>query len=342
MASISPARGGWRVQIRRAGIRPMSRYFRTRDEAERWARSIEHAADLGKRVGGQGQAIDALLRAYRQARQDSGHAIGPTANAHYVLRTLEEHFAAVPIGKLTPQALVKFAQARRRVGAGAYTVNMDITQLASALRYACALEGYPYPAQAFAEARQTLHHLRLIGPSVERDRRPTSAEWRSLMDYLPKLDTEIPMRDIVEFAALAAFRRSEVCRLAWSDLDERRSVIVIRDRKHPRAKHGNDMEVPLVAQALAIVRLQPRSTELIFPYAPGTISYWFRRACRELGIRDLRLHDMRHEATSTMLESGFSVAETAAVTGHKDWRHLRRYTQLDPALIATKRLKPRR
>jgi len=37
----------------------------------------------------------------------------------------------------------------------------------------------------------------------------------------------------------------------------------------------------------------------------------------KLGLKDLRLHDLRHEATSKLFEKGLSPIEVATMTGHK-------------------------
>jgi site-specific recombinase XerD len=49
-----------------------------------------------------------------------------------------------------------------------------------------------------------------------------------------------------------------------------------------------------------------------------------------LKIEDLHFHDLRHEGTSRLFEAGFSIEQVALVTGHKDWKMLRRYTHLRP------------
>jgi site-specific recombinase XerD len=48
------------------------------------------------------------------------------------------------------------------------------------------------------------------------------------------------------------------------------------------------------------------------------------------------MHDLRHEAASALFEAGWEIPEVAAVTGHKDWRNLKRYTNLKPEDIAEK------
>ena len=59
----------------------------------------------------------------------------------------------------------------------------------------------------------------------------------------------------------------------------------------------------------------------------------FRRQCRDLKIDDLHFHDLRHEGTSRLFEMGFTIEQVALVTGHKDWKMLRRYTHLKPEML---------
>jgi Phage integrase family len=45
------------------------------------------------------------------------------------------------------------------------------------------------------------------------------------------------------------------------------------------------------------------------PVEPRTIGAAFTRACRVLEIEDLHFHDLRHEATSRLFETGYSIVE---------------------------------
>jgi site-specific recombinase XerD len=58
-----------------------------------------------------------------------------------------------------------------------------------------------------------------------------------------------------------------------------------------------------------------------------------------LKIIDLHFHDLRHEGTSRLFEAGFSIEQVALVTGHKDWKMLRRYTHLKPEGLHSVRLR---
>lgn len=65
-------------------------------------------------------------------------------------------------------------------------------------------------------------------------------------------------------------------------------------------------------------------------------SHSFIKVCAKAGIRDLRLHDLRHEATSRFFEKGLSVMEVASITGHKTLQMLNRYTHLKADDLAKK------
>ncbi|MGC1823540.1 MAG: tyrosine-type recombinase/integrase [Pseudolabrys sp.] len=104
--------------------------------------------------------------------------------------------------------------------------------------------------------------------------------------------------------------------------------ILVRDMKHPGDKKGNDVYCELPTEALAIVRSMPRTAPQLFPYSADAISAAFTRACQFLGIKDLRFHDLRHEGISRLFEMGRTIPQAAAVSGHRSWTSLKRYTRI--------------
>src|SRR5271156_2307628 len=113
------------------------------------------------------------------------------------------------------------------------------------------------------------------------------------------------------------------------------------NRKDPREKKGNDQRIPLLAvsgyDAMALIEeqvdLRTNRENRIFPYNHRSAGTAFRRACRDLKIEDLHFHDLRHEGTSRLFEAGFRIEQVSLVTGHKDWKMLRRYTHLRPETL---------
>jgi integrase len=134
------------------------------------------------------------------------------------------------------------------------------------------------------------------------------------------------MQKIVAFALFSTRRQEEITLLRWDDLDEDR--ILVRDMKHPGDKKGNNVYCELPPEALAIIKSMPSGEERIFPYSTDAISAAFTRACRVLGIVDLRFHDLRHEGISRLFEMGRTIPQVAAVSGHRSWTSLKRYTHI--------------
>lgn len=134
------------------------------------------------------------------------------------------------------------------------------------------------------------------------------------------------MHKIILFALFSTRRQEEITRMLWADLDGGR--ILVRDMKHPGQKDGNDIWCDLPPQAQAVIQSMPRIEPENFPYGVDGISAGFTRACHLLGIDDLRFHDLRHEGVSRLFEMGLNIPHVAAVSGHRSWNSLKRYTHL--------------
>lgn len=216
---------------------------------------------------------------------------------------------------------------------------MDLGYIRTLLADGAAIHGLPFSPEPVDLARIALTRPGLVGKGIERDRRPMDDELAALFNHFdsnPRLN--IPMSRIVRFAIATAMRQDEICRVVWPDFNPQRKVLTIKDRKDPRDKKGNHQTIPLLAvsgyDATALIEEQRLSSggnrDHIFPYNGKSVGTAFRRACRDLKIVDLHFHDLRHEGTSRLFEAGFSIKQVALVTGHKDWKMLRRYTHLKP------------
>lgn len=318
MASITQ-RGpnSWRVLIRRAGSKSICKTFKT--EAQAKAFVIEQDGEQPD-----GLTVGEVVQAYRKLREDSRKPIPRNSNNHYMLAHLERDLGDVRMSALSVPRLIDWARLRASEGAGGYTINMELSKLSTVLKYGAVslkrvLRDVPM------EARPSLTHLGLIGSANSRTRRLEGDEQARVLGYAPGW-----MRDVIMFALQTAMRREEITRLLWSDIDHDRKLILIRDRKDPRDKVGNHQWVPLLGTSYQLICEQEHHGDRPFPYTPEKISDHFKLICDALGIQNLRFHDLRHEAISRLFEMGFTVEQVALVSGHKDWRNLRRYTQLRP------------
>ena len=330
MASIIQVNGKWRALIRRKGHKPICKTHRTKAAAELWARGIESSLDAGDTVSAEKVTVADLIAAYRKLR-DKVRPIRDDSNEHYMLKALVRLLGDKDARKLDTADLVAYCGERCDEGAGPYTLNMDISKLSTALRYAASAANILLP-DSVGLARPLLKHMGLIGGGGKRERRPTEDELQRIVAHLVGGRGRI-YADAVLFAVATAMRRGEITALLWGDVDPAKKLVLVRDRKDPRKKIGNDQWVPLLPEAWALVQRQPKIDARIFPIAAGTLSSYFTEACRALSIPDLHLHDMRHEGTSQLFEAGYEIQQVALVTGHKKWDNLKRYTQLKPEAL---------
>lgn len=313
MASILQVRGRWRAQVRRRG-QSIARTFDTRREAEVWARRVEGGLDEGQRVDGAAMPVAELIASYRRLRTELGRPIAPESNTRYMLDHLEQDLGTEAITDLTPQRLAQWARARAEQGAGPYTVNMELSALGTAIRHTASFLGVELP-DVTGRARPLLHYGQLIGGGNRRSRRPTEDELTALIGYLA--EHHPLMADVVRVAAITGLRRGELARIEWGGLDELKRAVLVTKRKHPRMREARDEWVPLLGDAWDIVQRQPRADARIFPVSREAMTDNVTAATRALGIPDLRLHDMRREATSRLRELGFDADARKAVTGHR-------------------------
>ena len=338
MASVTLVNGKWRALVRRVGHKSKCKTFVVKAQADRWARQVEAEMDAGVTSSpGPTVTVAEVIKAYEKLREAS-RPVADTSTEHYQLKTLTAGLGHHRVVAMTPQHLVDFAAQRKEDGAGPYTINMDVSKLGTVLRYGGAAMGVVFP-DIVGTSRPLLTHLRLIGGGGKRERRPTEDELRRVLRRLAE-HRGLVYAEAVAFSAVSAMRRGEVCALRREDINPDTKIVEV-ERKHPRK--GKTLErVPLLGEAWDIIQRQPEAEDgRIFPIEPGTLSKYFTEACRHLSIPDLHLHDMRHEGTSRLFEEGYQIHEAALVTGHKDWRNLKRYTNLRPEDL-TKRERDKR
>src|SRR6056297_2765974 len=164
------------------------------------------------------------------------------------LTTLKRDPGKERIGHLDRQKLIDYGKMRADQGAGPVTLGIDIGVIKMIITHAAAVHGLDISPEPVDLARVALKRLGLIGKGTERDRRPTTDELNRLFRCFDDNDRlTLPMTRIVKFAVATAMRLDEICRVEWTDLDVDRRMLMIRDRKDPRNKTGNDQRIPLFA-----------------------------------------------------------------------------------------------
>ncbi|MGC2461420.1 MAG: tyrosine-type recombinase/integrase [Steroidobacteraceae bacterium] len=322
-----------RLRVGRSVVHQEARTFALRTAALSWARhrevALEDPATLGREQQG-AHTLAELIRWYIDAFETISQW-QRSKQTH--LEFLERHaLGRTNALSLTAAMLIDHVRSRRAEGTGAATVANDLIWIGVVLRAARSVKELPIRPEVVQQARNACRELRLIGKARKRARRPTPDELARLREYFARRDerSTIRMLPVMEFAICSARREAEICRLEWRDNDAETRTGVVRDAKHPTDKDGNHRRFKYTPEAWAIVQAQPRTCDYIFPYDPKSVGTAFTRACHVLGIKDLRFHDLRHEATSRLFERGYQIHEVAQFTLHESWNQLKRYTNLRP------------
>lgn len=136
---------------------------------------------------------------------------------------------------------------------------------------------------------------------------------------------------VESFGIETAMRRGEMAKLEWSHvhLDKGYVHLPATITKNKRSRF-----VPLTLRALRILRTQPRTGPLVFSATVESIEAAHHFVIARSGVHDLRFHDLRHEATTKMVQGrNLSPLLIGQITGHRDPRMLARYYNPTPEQI---------
>lgn len=249
-----------------------------------------------------------------------------------VLRTLKDYIIAEKAcDKIDSTDIVALAKALSE-DKQPQTVGNYLSHLGAVFTVAGPAWGYALNPKAMEDAQIVAKRLGLIGKSKHRERRPTLDELDKLMKHFTLRQTRrpesAPMPHLIAFAIFSTRRQEEIARITWTDFEEEHSRVLVRDMKNPGEKVGNNVWCDLPEPAVKIIRAMPKIDTLIFPHGAGAMSAAFTRACLFLAIDDLHFHDLRHDGISRLFEMGLNIPKVAAVSGHRSWTSLKRYTHI--------------
>jgi integrase len=301
--------------------------FTLKRDAQAWAQQIEvqaeHIAATGYQPVPEGYSVGDLIDGYGQECNMGGK----TKQATHAM--LKRQLGDIPLKRLNSVHLRDFIDKRLKAGAGGVTIAADLSFFGAILKWGRHSRKLDLPADLARDARRDLTARKVNTRSTERDREPTPAELDRLFNYWSDNKRQkIPMATLCKFALATTMRQEEICSVLLEDVDREKRTVLIRDRKDPRNKVGNNQRVPLLPDAWNLIQpiIATREAGCIFPYQASSVSTAFTRACAKLGIENLHFHDLRHKATSDLFRMGLTIPQTALLTGHKTWTQLSRYT----------------
>ncbi|MCL6249142.1 tyrosine-type recombinase/integrase [Acinetobacter sp. ANC 4945] len=224
------------------------------------------------------------------------------------------------------------------------TLQHELLHIRGVLSHAAVMWDIDIDLNAFDKATAQLRKTRQISSSQKRDRLPTNDELMALTKYFVQKwrnpNYSYPMHLIIWFAIYSCRREAEITRMELSDFDRHNNSWKIRDLKNPTGSKGNHKEFNVLPQCEKIIELllekevrarmlkRGYGDEYLIPLSPKTIGGEFRKACKLLGIDDLKFHDLRHEGCTRLAEQGFTIPQIQQISLHDSWGSLERYVSV--------------
>lgn len=316
--------GQWQAKIRKKGYPIQTKTFRNKANAQRWATQVEVQMDNKVFIS----SSRAEITTFQQLADRYSSEVLPSKKSAIkmdsMIRGICSHIGDYMAIQLSPEILAEYRDTRLKK-VKPETVRKDLLCIRRILVVASKEWGiylpHGNPVDMITVPPQ---------PKRGRERRLEGDEEERLITAAKEYGGEISA--IISFAIETAMRRGELVDLRWEHINN-----VKRTAKLLNTKNGENRTVPLTPAAQKILDSIPRNLNgRVFSMKGDSITTAFDRCCRRVQIKNLRFHDLRHEATSRFFEQGFNIMEVSSITGHKDLAMLKRYTHLRAEDLAKK------
>ena len=329
----------WQVQIRRKGWPFQTATFRTKKDAEAWARKSEHAMDRGLFVdqsAGRETTLRDLIEIYLRevtALRPSEHSrVSETTRLKRFLRE-ESALCSYAAVNLRPEHFEDYRDRRmkqrhkngKRFAPG--TVKRELTMLKRVIDHRKRRLGLVInPVNAEDVKRPAVND--------ERDVRLSHEERVRLLQACQ--DARNPwLRAFVELGFETGARRGNLLRLAWDDVNLERGTALLRAIKNSRSPDKIiNHAIGLTPRAVEILKALPRTDRRVFPMTENAFRLAFNRARAKASVEHFHFHDTRHERISSLFEANWSMIQVMAQTGHRDPKSVKRYANLTGDFLA--------
>lgn len=347
----TPASTKWKAVIRKAGWPTAVKTFRTKKDAQDWARATEDEMVRGvfiKRAPAERMTVEDALKRYLAEVTTTKRPMTQISEQRHA-KPLIEHLGKYSLAALTPDIVAQFRDMRlagedRKDKKGKpkpeprspNTVRLDLALLGHMFNVAIKEWGLGLIFNPVANIRRP-------APGPGRNRRLEADEEKRILEAVDKHSN--PMLGwIVRIALETGMRSSEIVSLRRHqvDLEQRVVHLVITKNTRPRT-------VPLTLAATELFKvalknpIRPIDTDLIFFGEPGRDGkrrpYNFNKIWldtkRSVGCADFRFHDLRHERISRWVEGGLGDQKVMAIVGHRSAQMMTKYTHLRAADLVT-------
>ncbi|MDC1020220.1 site-specific integrase [Alphaproteobacteria bacterium] len=313
MASIRKRNNRWEVRVRRIGQPTQTKTFTLKTDAQKWAREAEIALEKGILLEKPKVSPIMLWQAVKRYLEEVAIHHKGAASERYRLWAMANRLGtSKPITAITSKDIASYKVERQKEVTPA-SVRRELNLLSSLFETAKNEWGITTLINPLTAVKRPLD-------SVARDRRLTLTEKEQLLYESLRIGNQ-KLHLAILIALSTGMRQGEILKLKWDDIDYDRNRITVRD-----TKNGTN-RIIVLSNMLKNKLLNTRQIDdKLFTISASGLQQAFRKLTTRLQIRNLRFHDLRHEAISSFFEMGLSVPEVQLMSGHRTLDQLMRYS----------------
>ena len=323
MASLRKRNSRWEVRVRRLGQPTQTKTFTLKSDAQQWARKAEIALEKGELLRKPKFSPIKLEDAVgRYLEEVAIHHKGLASERYRLCAMVKRLGKTKPINTITSKDVASYKVERQKEVTSA-SVRRELNILSSLFQTAKNEWG-------MTALNNPLTAVKRPSDSVARDRRLTPIEKEQLLSESLKVDNRQLYLAIL-IALNTGMRQGEILKLKWGDVDCVRNQITVRD-----TKNGSNRIIVLSTALKSALMTAKNTDETILAITASGLQQAFRKLTKRLQIRNIRFHDLRHEAISSFFEMGLSVPEVQLMSGHRTLDQLMRYSHANIEMIKQK------
>lgn len=215
------------------------------------------------------------------------------------------------------RAIDAWMQSMARKGYAAASINRYFSLLRAIFKLSC--------ARNYLTASPCAS-VRFLRPKAPRETWLELNQARSLLAHL--LAQSTPAAFALALLLVTGARKSEILRCQWQNAHLEDRFLLAPDSKSGRPRH-----ILLSDIALEIIARLPRNGPWLFPNRKGDkpladIYNGWDQIRKEMGLRNFRIHDLRHTFASHLARSGVSLYQIQKILGHESPASTQRYAHL--------------
>ena len=310
MATFRKRYGKWQVRIQRQFQPSLSKTFDKLIDAKIWGREQERILDLGLQIAQPKIQLSKLLVRYRDEILPSKKNTRP--DYYRINQILKFPLSKYALQDLRSQHIVQFRDQLLSLKKSSNTIRLYLA-IVSHL-YTIAINEWGY------------ENLNNPVSKIRRPKLPPSRDIRLNDQQIMKIihHTHSPLLpDLILIALHTAMRCSEIVNLEWEDIDYEKKQIHVKN-----TKNNHNRFIPINDELISLFRKQPLAESKIFPITSHAVGVAFRRACIRAEEPGVCFHTLRHEAISRMFEKGLDIPKVSLISGHLNWKILKKYCHL--------------